>query len=926
MAKGPAGEEELAIHFPLGGLSLQYGYGRQPNIPMGGGVYGRTTPVAKNVRVFDPRTDRARGGQRAGTIKYIAGQINGSTAGQCLASVTQMEGTVPGSGTQIDVFLGFSQPGLLLADGYGQAHGTYNSQAGRQIDAGAKWTFTSIYNISALAFVSGGSNPSYTASGIADGTAVTQVLSLVTDSSVSKYVMAVNGVRTTATAQTLPGTNPDIVAKCAVPSGSYHVVTALQSTGVLMACGIATDGTVAWSATSVAATSEAIQNDYFPYGIWSCVSGTYLLTLCPQNTGLVRCLVADGTSGSVITTKTAINAMAGGDYTITSSSTCEQAVAATSAGVAAVVLHGTETVDTVLTKASAIAFITASTGSSAFSALTGLATEPEIPDQPNRKMLTKVATDGTNFYVAMMPAAYYGANTYAVVVKKVNGTTGAVLWTAELSTYNPVTMVYVSGLNVLEVYGSNFSVAINGTTGAISGAGVLGESSNGFPALCDAGSLTPGAESIETGSAAGPRDILIGIAGGTIKVAYGGSWRSVTSGTTAMSATAPQIRWASQNGYIYFVDGVVYKRYNPRDNTMATWTAAHGTLPTDALGNTPRLICLWNGRIVLSGLPRDDRNWFMSAQDDAEDFEYGTTNMAATDAVAGNNGPLGKVGDTVTALIPFTNDILVFGGDHSIYALRGDPLFGGKLDLVTDMIGMPFGVPWCKGPDGTLYFFSTPSGIYRLGRDGMPVPIGGNIQPLLRDLDLLGSSILMAWDDAAQGLHVFVTPLVQAAATHFFWESRANAWTTTVLPNVQNPLCCHTYEDPSRPGQSLLIGGGDGYVRTFSPVAGSDDGEAIESEVWLGPIHEMMLSKLQGNLGEGSGAVNWAVHEGRTAEEALSTTAYRNGVWTSGRNLQNSIRVAAHSLYVKLTAANYWSMESVTGRMMPLSKFRRGSR
>jgi len=933
VAKKPAsnaGEQSLDIHFPTGGLSLQYGYSRQPNVPMGGGMYGRTTPVAKNVRVYDPRTDRARGGQRPGAVKFIEGQVNGSAAIQEIASVTQMEGTVPGSGTLIDVFLGFARPGVLTATGYGTVYGTYNSLAGQQQDAEAKWTVYGPGSVSAVAFASGGSNPSYTTIGIADGTGVTQTLGFDGTGDDSKYVIVVNGRRTTATAQTVPGTSPDLVARCAVPSSGSHIIAALQrgaSAGKIVAAGVSTAGAVAWSNTDVVTTTETTIGDSYPYGIYSCVTGTYLLILCPHQTGLARCLVADGTSGSVVTTKAVLDAMAGGDYTITPPSLFGQAIAATSAGVAAVTLHGTTTVDGVQVKAGSLAFVTASSGTSAFSAVTGLVTSPEIPATSAIRQATTVVTDGTHFYVAMAPQVQTGT-TYSTVIKKIKGTDGTTIWTAVLPTYNAVQMVYVSGLSRLEVYGQNYSVALNATTGAVAGSGSLVDSSSNYVALCDAGSLTPGAASIETGSEAGPRDILVAVAGGTIKVAYGGSWRSVTSGSSALSTTAPCVRSAPQNGYLYFVDGVNYKRYNPRDNTMATWTAAAGTLPTDALGNTARQICLWNGRIVLSGLPRDDRNWFMSAQDDAEDFEYGAANMAATDAVAGNNGPLGKVGDTITTLIPFTNDILIFGGDHTIYALRGDPLFGGKLDLLTDLIGMPFGAPWCKDPAGNLYFFSVPAGVYRMSRDAMPVPISTSIYPLLRDLDLTGSTIRLLWDDAYQGLHVFVTPQTEGPTTHFFWEARGSgAWTTTVLADTAySPLCVHTYEDPARPGQSGLIGSFDGYVRSFSPTSGTDDGMAIESDVWLGPLQEIMLSKLQAQLGEGSGPVTWAVHEGSTAEEALSTSSYRNGVWTSGRNLQNSVRVANHALYVRLTATNYWSMESVTGRMMPLSQFRRGSR
>ena len=39
------------------------------------------------------------------------------------------------------------------------------------------------------------------------------------------------------------------------------------------------------------------------------------------------------------------------------------------------------------------------------------------------------------------------------------------------------------------------------------------------------------------------------------------------------------------------------------------------------------------------------------------------------------------IGDTITSMCPYNDDILIFFGDHTIYMMRGDPLANGQIDL-----------------------------------------------------------------------------------------------------------------------------------------------------------------------------------------------------------------------------------------------------
>ncbi len=379
----------------------------------------------------------------------------------------------------------------------------------------------------------------------------------------------------------------------------------------------------------------------------------------------------------------------------------------------------------------------------------------------------------------------------------------------------------------------------------------------------------------------------------------------------------------SLNQKLYFADGINQAYYDPGDNTVHKWVATAGTLPVDSANNTPRLICTWRGRIVQSGLLLDPQDVFMSAVSDPNNWDYSPQSTSPTQAVAlSANSPTGLVGDVVTTLIPYTDDVLVIGGDHTIYMMQGDPMAGGQLDLVSDIIGMAWGMPWCKDPYGAIYFVSNRTGIYTMVPGQQPQRISQGIEQLLATIDTGANGIRLVWDDRFQGLHVFVTPLAAPGpATHFFYELRAGAWWTDSFANNNlNPLATCTL-DGNTPGDRIpLVGSWDGYVRAISPSATTDDGTAINSEVWIGPIltpdsQALLVKDIQGILGVNSGAVTYEIHVGTSAEAAFNSPAVATGVFLGGRNLTQYTRWSGHASYIRLTSSNPWSIEAIRVRI-----------
>lgn len=445
---------------------------------------------------------------------------------------------------------------------------------------------------------------------------------------------------------------------------------------------------------------------------------------------------------------------------------------------------------------------------------------------------------------------------------------------------------------------------------------------------------TTGSVSMSQQSVSGRVVYLVAVSQGLVKVATPGdtTWTATTnnSGQNPPLNISGIMQSSANQQKLYFADGVNYRYYNPPTNSIETWTPTTGSLPRDTDSNGARLLSTWRGRMVLSGLLKDPQNWFMSKVDDPNDFEYGPAVTTATDAVAGNNSSLGLIGDVVTALIPYSDDVLIFGGDHTIYVMRGDPADGGHVDLISDITGIAFGKAWCRDPYGNVYFFGSRPGVWRMAGANQPERISQKIEPLLASIDTGRNIIRLIWNDAQQAVHLFITPDdAPAAATHYVWEYRSNSWWQDTFGNNDlNPLCCVEYDGNLANDRAVLIGCWDGYVRFLNPNAVDDDGTAISSSVLLGPIltqemDEMLLKDLQWILAENSGDITWSVLSGRTAEEALAAAARASGTASAGRNLNQPIRVADHAIYVKITATTRWAMESLRTRFAGRGKVRR---
>lgn len=414
------------------------------------------------------------------------------------------------------------------------------------------------------------------------------------------------------------------------------------------------------------------------------------------------------------------------------------------------------------------------------------------------------------------------------------------------------------------------------------------------------------------------------VSDGVIKFADAGDtvW---TTATNSSSTTPPLddtlLNFGSQcNGLVYFVDGVHFRQFDPSTGVVSDWTASAGSLPVDGASRAPRIIETWRGRIVLAGLIGLSFEWFMSRIGDPRDFDYAPPDPpgpAPDDPVSSQTGPQGIVGDVITGFIPFNDDLAYFLCSHSIYMLQGDPQDNGQITLVTDAIGGAFGRAWCKGPDGTVYFFSNRCGIFTLTPDRQPQRISQNIEQLVQNVDTGANRVTMMWDDRFQGVHIWITPMAGGDAEHLFYETRTHAWFQEIYDQaLHNPLCACQFDGNNPEDRVVLIGSFDGVVRYLDPNADSDDGRTIFSTVVFQPLlspglDDMILTEWQAVLGSDSGPVKWSILAGTTAEQALNNEPQETGTWDGGRNDTQPVMVRSHVLYPQFTGEGAWRMESL---------------
>lgn len=330
------------------------------------------------------------------------------------------------------------------------------------------------------------------------------------------------------------------------------------------------------------------------------------------------------------------------------------------------------------------------------------------------------------------------------------------------------------------------------------------------------------------------------------------------------------------------------------------------------------LMCNYRNRLVCAG---PDHMWYMSRQDDPFDWDYGANFKDLQRAVAGTSGSTGEVGEPITALIPHTDDTLLFGCAHSIWALRGDPTYGGQIDSLSREVGPISANAWCKMADGSILFLSR-DGVYQVNPGGYNYPVAISRDRLPRDLvdvDATNNVVTMAFDTQARGVHLCVTPLNGTVGTQWWLDWETKSYWPFDVPAAMQPHVILSYAPDRAAERRTMYGGRDSGIRYFADGQLTDDGTPFGSYVDYGPIRlgvagaDGLLAELSVVLDEGSGPLYWEVFEGDTAELAAQGQAGARvtGALLAGRNRVAYPRVRAHAVNVRVASTQRWAIEGL---------------
>lgn len=342
----------------------------------------------------------------------------------------------------------------------------------------------------------------------------------------------------------------------------------------------------------------------------------------------------------------------------------------------------------------------------------------------------------------------------------------------------------------------------------------------------------------------------------------------------------------------YGVDGDRNRIINPADFTVSDWSTAvtAGSLPVGC-----HLAALYRGRAVLARTDDNPSIWYMSRVFNPLDWDYGADPLQ-TAPFAGTNADVGVPGDAITALIPFSDDYLIFGCATSIWMMEGDPGYGGAVQNLSYKTGMISNRAWCFDEKGNLWFMGL-GGLYILPRGSRdPQNVSGRrLATYLDELDSDTILVQMAYDAFKKYVHVFLTNTdTTIDSIHVVYDLQLDAFFFDSLPGRADPWAVCDIVGTAFEDRRILLGGDDGYTRRFRDDVAYDidtssaDETAtlihtiIDSWVRFAPLDangrkELLCVGIQSQGSFDNGAVTYEVLAANTVED-LSNQDLGDGV------------------------------------------------
>jgi len=407
-----------------------------------------------------------------------------------------------------------------------------------------------------------------------------------------------------------------------------------------------------------------------------------------------------------------------------------------------------------------------------------------------------------------------------------------------------------------------------------------------------------------------------------------GTVTTVTDGAGALNASSRIVMSSISDGKVFYTDGEQYKVYDPDTDTVKAWeSSGSGSLPKRGKINVE-----WRTRMLVARVEGEPQNIYMSELGNPLGWNLFPNPLTSTSALALAASDAGPVPDTVNALIPYSDDILIIGGDHSIHMLRGDPLAGqldpargtfssGQISLMSDSTGMAFGRSWCKDESGYVYFYGSRGGVYRMIPGQPPQKISDEIDLRLKSLDLSKYTVRLVWNERDRGFHLYIVPLTTEtdAVTHWFWYRKDGSWWSDEFPvHTSDPTAIAVADGDEPDDRVILIGCKDGYVRFIDKDSSNDDGAAIDANVMIGPLNPKSVhdnarfTSFRFSLASDQDGAVANLYKTEEADDIGSVVATKNLV--AGKNRSWNKKIKGKAVFIELkndTIDERFAVESI---------------
>lgn len=419
------------------------------------------------------------------------------------------------------------------------------------------------------------------------------------------------------------------------------------------------------------------------------------------------------------------------------------------------------------------------------------------------------------------------------------------------------------------------------------------------------------------------------VSSGAVTMA-GGDWTNIPEPTAdnMLTLTLPNASGIGEQQYLVAtvnqVAGTATLIDTTSDADMPSGTTYTLSWTSDFYGLPPLgcpLCCTYRGRLVFAG---PGSLWYMSRVLDPDDWDYGYDPNDPARPIAGTSSTTGGVGEPIVALIPHSDQYLIFGCESSLWLLTGDPSYGGVINAISRDVGVLGPTAWCSLADGSVLVLSR-DGVYQIpaGGQGRPVPISRKQLPAeLLNVDWQTNTVALAYDVYARAVHISVTPTDGSTGTHYYMDMTLGRFWPVVIPDDMQPTAMLRYAPNATSASDVIFGSHDGYLRKYSTAATTDDGTAIASFVVYGPFrpggpgYVGEVIQVAADLDTSSQDVTWKVYTAATSQQAVEAavdgdTPVWTGTWEGGSNHRRFMKAVGNACIIVVSGTYGWAIEGL---------------